>query len=183
MFNEILVLLHFTICSGLEGIFIILEGAGDIYYNGFVSILDHKVGSVWSRGTRDCLVGGDFSAVNGLLQVSYDFVMSLADGYHIGVAVTQNVGECFRLVGAVTTAACWIGWGPATLVGFGGKGICPCSVYKAPVAKADASSIIVPGEARSIVVFSDCTGNLSLVWFGTKFIGVHVLDMFMEERG
>ena len=67
MVNEILVLLYFTICSGLEGIFIVLEGAGDIYYDGCVSILDHKVGSVWSRGTRDCLVGGDFSAVDGLL--------------------------------------------------------------------------------------------------------------------
>ena len=109
--------------------------------------------------------------------------MSFADGDHVGVAVAKAVGKCFGLCWIVAAAAGRRGFRPAIFGSIGWQGVGTRSMYKSPVAEADAITTEVPGGAGGILVIFDCTGNFSLVRCGSEFNIVGMASGVVKEGG
>ena len=76
---------------------IILEGACDIYYGNLIQLFENNIraetGCIWNAA-----VSGDFSKSYGVGETVADLVMALSNGYHVGQTVAYHMWEGLIIV-------------------------------------------------------------------------------------
>ena len=101
----------------MKGIGIVFKGAGYVNDQDFVAILYHQIRAVATRGVGHGLVDSYLAPVGSSVEAGDDLVMSGTDRHHVGMAVAEDMGECFGLVGHMASATGGIVGGPSA---FGG---------------------------------------------------------------
>ena len=95
---QVFVLLDLADGGGIEGVFVIVEGHGDVDHCDLVALQNTDVWAFpgdWVTG--NVLVDKNSAMKNGGLQAILNLVVSAANGHSVGKTVAQDVGECFQV--------------------------------------------------------------------------------------
>ena len=141
---QVFVLLDLADGSGIEGVFVVVEGHGDVDHCDLVALQNTDVWAFpgdWVTG--NVLVDKNSAVKNGGFQAILDLVVSAANGHSVGKTVAQDVGECFR-VRTATPATRWgVSRAKAGECSVEGTEIESGAMDEAPVAEAN------PGQTQN----------------------------------
>ena len=163
---QVLVLLDLADGGGIEGVFVIVEGHGDVDHCGLVALQNTDVWAFpgdWVTGNAYVLVDKNSAVKNayGGLQAILNLVVSAANGHSIGKTVAQDVGECFRV--RTATATRWgVSRAKAGKCSVEGTEIESGAMDEAPVAEANPKPRTKAGRVVAEWISVEAPHNLPL---------------------